>query len=130
MDLIPLGTDTTNGTTSTIDSIPDRKKTPDLTPLTRPTELPEKNGKVHVLGDPDPDPSSSDSSSKKKKRDNKKNNCKHKKYDASNPLLISDSDLSYDSDYRRKRHNRKTYLGKGSDQIMRTFNGKVSDDSV
>ena len=32
---------------------------------TLPTDLPEKNGKVHGPGDPDPDPSLSDPSSKK-----------------------------------------------------------------
>ena len=45
---------------------------PEPTPLTRPTEFPEQNGKVHITGDPDPDPSSSESSSKKKKHDKNK----------------------------------------------------------
>ena len=41
LDLTPLGTNTTNGTTSPIDSIPVGTKTPDPTPLTQPTELTE-----------------------------------------------------------------------------------------
>ena len=55
LDSTPLGTNTTNGTTSPIDSIP-VKKTPEPTPLTRPTELSEQNGKAHVPGEPYPDP--------------------------------------------------------------------------
>ena len=92
----PLGTNTTNGKTSPIDSIPGGTKTPEPTPLTRPTELSEQNVKLHVPGEPDPDPSSSDSplnkynsskgsnSSKsiKNKSDKKKNHRKHKKQDA------------------------------------------------
>ena len=64
LDLTHLGTNTANGTTSHIDSIQLGKKTPEPTPLTQPTELPEQNGKAHVPGEPDPDPSLSDSSSK------------------------------------------------------------------
>ena len=60
-----LGTNTNNGKKSPIDLIPVGTKTLDPTPLTRPTELIEQNGKAHVPGDPDPDPSSSYSSSKK-----------------------------------------------------------------
>ena len=59
----PLGTNMTNGTTSPINSIPVRKKTPEPTPLTQPMDLPtlptnltEQNEKAHVPGDPDPDP--------------------------------------------------------------------------
>ena len=37
LDSTPLGTNTTNVTTSPIDSIPVRTKTPELTPLTRTT---------------------------------------------------------------------------------------------
>ena len=64
LNLTPLGTNTTNGKTSPIHLIPVGTKTPEPMPLTRPTELPEQNGKAHVPGEPDPDPSSSDSSSK------------------------------------------------------------------
>ena len=42
--------------------------TPMTLPMDSPTlpiDLPEKNGRAHVTGDPDPDPSLSDSSSKK-----------------------------------------------------------------
>ena len=60
-----LGTNTNNKTTSPIDSIPVRTKMPEPTPLTRPTELVEENGKSHVPGEPDQDPSSSNSSSNK-----------------------------------------------------------------
>ena len=63
--LTPIGTNTTNGKTSPIDSIPVRTKTPDPTPQTRPTEFLEQNGKLYVPGDPDPDPSLSYSSPKK-----------------------------------------------------------------
>ena len=59
LDSTPIGTDTTNGTTSPIDSIPVGTKMPEPMPMTRPTEFPEQNGKAHVLGDPDPYPSSS-----------------------------------------------------------------------
>ena len=72
LDSTSLGTNTTNGTMSPIDSIPVRTKTTEPTPQTRPTylpalpaDLPEQNGKAHVPGDPDTDPSLSDSSSSK-----------------------------------------------------------------
>ena len=42
LDSTTLGTNMTNRTTSPIDSIPVRTKTPEPTPLTRPTELSEK----------------------------------------------------------------------------------------
>ena len=120
LDSTPLGMNMTNGTTSPIDSIPVRTKTPEPTPLTPPKYLPrlpkdlqEKSGKAHVLGDLDPDPSSSDSSSNKsnssndsnssksikKKRYEKKNIQKHKKQEASDSSS-SDSDSFKDSDYR------------------------------
>ena len=122
MESTPLGTNTTNVSTSPIDSIPAGTKTPEPTPLTRPTELPEQNGKVHVLGDPDPDPSLSDSSmrkynlsndsnsskSKKNERDKKKKGQKDKKYDLSGSSPSNDYDSSYNSDYRRKQHKRKS----------------------
>ena len=55
-DLTPLGTNTTNKTTSPMDSIAVRTKNTEPTPLAQPTELPEQNGKAHVPGNPDPDP--------------------------------------------------------------------------
>ena len=58
-DSTPLGTNTTNRTTSPNDLIPVGTKTPEPTPLTRPTGFSEKNGKAHVPGDLYPDPSSS-----------------------------------------------------------------------
>ena len=122
LDLTPLGKNSTNRTTSPIDSIPVGTKTPDTMPLSQPTVFPEKNGKAHVPGDPNTYPSSSDASSnkpnssndsnysksKKKKRDKKKNCRKDKKYDLSDPPLSNYSDSSCDSDYRRKEHNRKS----------------------
>ena len=143
-DLTPLGKKTNNGKTSPIDSIPVGTKMPEPTPMTRPTELPERNGKTHVPGDPYPDPSSSDSSlkksnssndsnsikSKKKKRDKKKKREKYKKYDLSDPSSINNSDFSYDSDYRRKQRKRKINRKKNTKKILRTFNGKVADDSI
>ena len=43
LDSTPLYTKTTNGTTSPIESIPVGTKMPEPTPMTRTTELPEKN---------------------------------------------------------------------------------------
>ena len=108
MDSTPIGTKTTNGTTSPIELIPVGTKTLEPTPLTRPTELPEQNGKAHVPYDPYPDPSFSDSSLKKKKRDMKKKLRKYK-YDAfSDPSSSDNSDSSYNIDYRLKRRNMKS----------------------
>ena len=121
LDSTLLDTNTTNGKTSPIDSILVGTKTPEPTPLTRPTELSEQNGKAPVPGDLDPDPSSSESSSnkynpsndsnsrksKKKERDKKKKHQKDKKYDSSDPSLSIDFESSYDSDYRRKRSKRR-----------------------
>ena len=69
MELITVGTNMTNKTISPVESIPVGTKTPEPTPLTRSTEYPEQNGKVHVLDEPEPYPSLSDSLSDKKKRD-------------------------------------------------------------
>ena len=85
MELIPNVFNTNNGTTSSIDSIPIRTKNPEITLLTRPTELPEQNGNAHVPDDPYPDSSLSDLSSKKKKRDKNKICSKYKKDDSSDP---------------------------------------------
>ena len=72
LDSTHIGMNTTNGTTSPIDSIPVVTKTPEPMPMTPPTDFPtlpmdfpEQKGKAHVSGDPDPDLSSSDSSVKK-----------------------------------------------------------------
>ena len=54
---------------------------------------------------------------------------KQKKDDLLDPPSSDNSDLSNDSDYRRKQH-KKEPSEKGSDQIMPTFNGKFSDYSV
>ena len=59
LDSASIGMDTTKRTTSPIHSITAGTKTPEPTPLTGTTELPEKNGKAHVPGEPYPDPSSS-----------------------------------------------------------------------
>ena len=75
----PLGTYTTNETTSPMDSIPFGTKNPDPTPLKRPTYFTEENGKAHVPGDLDPDPSLSDSSPKKSNSSNDSNSSKSKK---------------------------------------------------
>ena len=131
----PLGTNTTNRTTSPSDLIPVGTKSPDPTSPALPTDLPRE---------PEPDPSLSDSSSKKyifsnysnsskskkNKRDKKKKRRKHNKQDASDPSSSNNSDFSYDSDYIRKQRKRKSKWKKGSDKIMRTFNGKVADDSI
>ena len=143
LDLTPRGTKTTNVRTSTIYSIPVRPKTPDPMPLTPPMDFPEQNGKLHVPGDPDPDPTLPDSSSKKynlsdyrnsskfikNKSDKKKKRWKHKKQDASDSFS-SDSDLSDDSYYRHKQSKKEEPSENRSDKIMRTFNGKVTDESV
>ena len=64
LDSSPIGTNTTNGKTPPIDSISVGTKIPEPTPLTRPTEFTEQNGKAHVPDDPDPEPSLSDTSPK------------------------------------------------------------------
>ena len=76
LELTPLGTNTSNGTTSPIDLILVEKKSPEPTILTLPMYLPEKNRKAHVPGDPDPDQSSSDSSSNKYNLSNDTNSSK------------------------------------------------------
>ena len=122
LDSTPLGTNKTNVTTSSIESIPVGTKTPEPMPLTRPTEFPEQNGKWYVPGEPDTDPSSSDSSlkksnssdnsnsskSKKKKHNKKKELQKDKKYDSPYPSLRDNYDSSHNSDNRRIRHKRKS----------------------
>ena len=55
---------------------------------------------------------------------------KYRKDDSSDASSSDDSDLSDNSDYRRKQRKRKSDKKKGSDQIMRTFNGKVADASI
>ena len=45
LDSTPLDTNNNKGTTSPIESIPVGTKTPQPTPLTRPTEFSEQNGK-------------------------------------------------------------------------------------
>ena len=102
-------TDTTNGFTSTT------------------YRFSRGGGNSNVPGDPDLEPSFSDSSSNKytspndtnssksknKKRDRKKKHQKYKKHDLSEPSSVNNSDLSYNSDYRRKqikrKRNRKNY---------------------
>ena len=70
LDSTPFGTNTTNGTTSLIESIPVETRITEPTPQKLqtdspklPMDLPNQNGKAHVPGNLDPDPSS-DSSSK------------------------------------------------------------------
>ena len=99
-------------------------------PLSRPTNFQEENEKRHVRDDPDPDSSLSDSSLKKNKRDKKKKRQKYRKDDSSDPSSRDDFDFSDDSDYRRKKTYEEKQSGKGSNKIMRTFNGKVADDSI
>ena len=122
LDLTPLGTNTTNRTTSPIELIPVGTKLPEPTSLTPPTEFSEQIGKGHVPGDPYQDPSSSDSSQKKSnlskdinpsnsiknKRDKKKKCQKHKKQNSSG----SPSSGYYSSNdryYRRKRRKKKRH---------------------
>ena len=61
LDSTPLGTNKNNRTTSPIDLIQVVTKTPEPTPLTKPTDFLEQYGKAHVPVEPDPYPSSSDS---------------------------------------------------------------------
>ena len=70
---------TTNGTTSPINSIPVGTKFPEPTTLTLPTGFLEKNGKAHIPGDPDLDPSSSDSTPNKNNPSNDSNSSKSNK---------------------------------------------------
>ena len=97
-----------------------------------------KHSEMYKLGSNlDPEPSSSDSSessssdsrAKKKKRTNKKKRCKHRKNDSSSPSSSDDSDSSNVRHYRPKRRKKYETSEKGSDQTMRNFNGKFSDDS-
>ena len=95
LESTPIGMNTTNRTTSPIDSIHVVTKTPDLTPLTQPTESPtqptdysKQIGKAHIPVDLESDPSWSDSSSSK-------------------------SDLSNDSNYsesKSKKRNKKSVV--------------------
>ena len=98
LELTPLGTNTTNGTTLPSDPISVRTKYPKPMSPELPTDSP---------GDPDADPSLSDSSNKsnltndrnsskqkKKKHDKKKNLRNDKKYDSSDPSSSGDSDSS------------------------------------
>ena len=93
------------------------------------TISPEQNGKGHIPDEPDPDPSFSDSPSKKKKQDENKKRCKHKKDDFQThhqaTILIRLTIVITDTNDIRGRAIRKI-----SDQIMRTFNGNVADDSI
>ena len=89
----------------------------------------------------EPDPSSSyssdlsslsDSAPKRKKSKKNKKRRKHRKDDSSDPSSSDDSDdsdSSEDSHYRRRRQKKET-SEKGSDQIMRKFNGIIADDSI
>ena len=102
-------------------------------------ELPERNGKSYVPGDPDPDTSSSDSplkkynlsndrnssKSKKKKRDKKKKRRKEKKDDSSDPSSSDDYDFSYDSDYIRKRRKRNSDRGKDPIKLCARLTAKL-----
>ena len=133
LDSTPLGTNTTNGTTSHIDLIPARTKTPEPTPLALPTNLP---------GGRDVHPSLSDSSrkynlsndtnssiSKKKKRDKKQSIRNTRKITRMTQhqvtILIRPTIVITDANNVRGRAIRKI-----SNKIMRTFNCKVADDSI
>ena len=91
----PIGTNTTKGTTSPIDSIPVRTKTPHPTPRTQPTELStqptdpsKRKEKAYLPADPESNPSFSDSSS-------------------------SESDFSGDSSYRKSKEKKRNTNKKG-----------------
>ena len=85
----------------------------------------EKARKEYVPEDLESDPSSPDSSSRKydlsddikyseskiKRRNERKNNCKHKKHDLSE-LFSIDSAFFDDSEYIRKRHNKNSHRKK------------------
>ena len=70
---------------------------------------------MHVLYDPDPYQSLSDLSLEKNKRDKKKKHRKYRKDDSSDPSSSNGSDLSYNSDYIRKR--RKSRSDRKKDKI-------------
>ena len=125
LDLTPIGTNMTNGKTYQIDSISVKTKTPEPTPLKRPTEFPKISEKEHVTDDPDPDPSSSDSSPKKKKHDKKKKRRKHKKDDSSDPSSSEYYDEHYDSDYRCKLRKRKSNRKKDLIKLCAYFTKKL-----
>ena len=93
-------------------------------------EFSEENEKEHVPDDPYPELSLSDLSQNKKKSDKKKNLRKHRKDYLSDPSSNGNSDSSDDSGYRYQTTQKEERLVKGSDQIMRTFNGKAADYRV
>ena len=111
LDSTHIGTNTTNGTTLPSDSIPVGTKSPKPTSSALPTDLPENSDPGPPLSDlPKKSNSLNDSSSsksKKNKRNKKGKRRKDKKDDSSDPLS-SDSGSSYDSDYKRKQHKRKS----------------------
>ena len=142
LDLTPIGTNTTNRTMSPIESIPVRTKTPDPTPLTRPTKFPDQNGKENVPGEPDTDPSSSESSSKdlilrriaitvnqlKRKVTRKKsviNTGNRTRQTHCREILIRLTTVTTDANDVKEEPSEN-----GSDLTIRTVNGKVADNSV
>ena len=130
LDQNPLGTNTTNVIMLPIDLCPVRTKLPQLTPLELPTEFPERNRKAHVPGDLKSDPYLSDSSSKKKKRDKKKKCRKHKKDNSSDSSSSNNADLSYDSDYRRKRRKSNSDWEKSLIKLCARLTAKLLTNSV
>ena len=83
MDSTPNGTNTTNVTTSKLDSTLIGIKNSDPTPLKRPTESSKRKGKGHAPEDPESDPSSSDSSPSESDSydDRKYSKSKRRRYD-------------------------------------------------
>ena len=143
LDSNPLGTNTTNGTTSPIDSISVGTKTSKPTQLTSTTESTKQNGKEKLPGDSDPYSSSLESSSEnsyslndinygkpnKKKRDKEKSVGKtgkmHLQTHHQETILVRLTIMITDKNNIRGRS-----IGKMTREVMRTFNDKVSDNSI
>ena len=116
LDSTTIGTNTTNITTSQLDSNHIGTRTQYPTPLTRPMDSSKRKGKLHVPEDPESDPSLSDSSSnesdlsdnskysksKSKGRDTNKKRWKCMKQESSYSSS-SNSDFSDEGDYIGKR---------------------------
>ena len=120
LDSTPIGTNTTNVTTSNLDLTHIGTKKSYSKTLTPPTDLSKRKEKAHVTENQDIYPSLSDSSlskydsyddrkyskSKSKILDKKKKRQKHMKQDSSD-LSSSNSDSSGKIDYRSKIRNKK-----------------------
>ena len=137
-DLTPLGKNTTNRTTSPIDSIPVGAKIPSAyaTDTTNRTVRAKcKSARTRRTGSrpitvrliikkSNSSKDSNSSKSIKEKIDKKKKRCKQNKNYASDSLS-SDSDLSDNNDYRRKQRKKKSHRKKDSIKLCARLTVKL-----